>query len=210
LTAVRWNQGPLLVDAGPGTGKTRTLVRRIKHLLQNGSPSSSILALTFSNKAAEEMRERLSAMNAEAAIAMWVGTFHAFGLELVTKWPSSIGRSSNVRVLDQTGSLALLEANLEKLPLHYYQNLYEPAYDLVPILRVISRCKDELVSPEQYLAAADAAFAAAMTEGEREEAEKGREIAEIYRGFERCAETERCCRFWRPDPARASACPKQR
>jgi DNA helicase-2/ATP-dependent DNA helicase PcrA len=184
LTAVRWNQGPLLVDAGPGTGKTRTLVRRIKHLLQSGSPSSSILALTFSNKAAEEMRERLSAMNAEAAIAMWVGTFHAFGLELVTKWPNNIGRSSNVRVLDQTGSLALLEANLEKLPLHYYQNLYEPAYDLVPILRVISRCKDELVAPEQYRAAADAAFAAAMTEEEREAAEKAREIAEIYRAYE--------------------------
>jgi DNA helicase-2/ATP-dependent DNA helicase PcrA len=114
--AVLWDQGPLLVDAGPGTGKTRTLVRRMKHLLDRGSLSSSFLALTFSNKAAEEMRERLSAMNADAAIEMWVGTFHAFGLELVTKWPSSLGRTNNVRVLDQTGSLALLEANLEKLP----------------------------------------------------------------------------------------------
>ena len=87
--AVAWDQGPLLVDAGPGTGKTRTLVHRIKHLLDKGSLSSSFLALTFSNKAAEEMRERLSAMNADAAIEMWVGTFHAFGLELVTKWPSA-------------------------------------------------------------------------------------------------------------------------
>ncbi len=60
--AVAWNQGPLLLDAGPGTGKTRTLVRRIKHLLDQGSLSSSCLALTFSNRAAEEMRERLSAM----------------------------------------------------------------------------------------------------------------------------------------------------
>jgi DNA helicase II / ATP-dependent DNA helicase PcrA len=182
--AVVWDQGPLLVDAGPGTGKTRTLVRRIKHLLAKGSLSSSFLALTFSNKAAEEMRERLSTMNADAAIEMWVGTFHAFGLELVTKWPSSLGRTNKVRVLDQTGSLALLEANLEKLPLRHFQNLYEPAYELVPVLRVISRCKDELVSPADYRAAADAAAEAAATDVECEIAEKLQEIAEIYRIYE--------------------------
>jgi DNA helicase II / ATP-dependent DNA helicase PcrA len=182
--AVAWDQGPLLVDAGPGTGKTRTLVRRIKHLLDKGSPSSSFLALTFSNKAAEEMRERLSAMNADAAIEMWVGTFHQFGLELVSKWPSSLGRTNKVRVLDQTGSLALLEANLEKLPLRHFQNLYEPAYELVPVLRAISRCKDELVSPAEYCAAADAAAATARTEQEQENAEKLQEIAQIYQIYD--------------------------
>jgi DNA helicase-2/ATP-dependent DNA helicase PcrA len=186
--AVTWDKGPLLVDAGPGTGKTRTLVQRIKHLLDKRSLPSSFLALTFSNKAAEEMRERLSAMNADAAIEMWVGTFHAFGLELVTKWPSSVRRTSKVRVLDQTGSLALLEANLAKLPLHYYQNLYEPAYELVPVLRVISRCKDELITPDQYRSAADAAFAAAKTDEERESAERVQEIAEIYRIYEQTLE----------------------
>ena len=158
--AVAWDQGPLLVDAGPGTGKIRTIVRRIKHLLDKGSLSSSFLALTFSNKAAEEMRERLSAMNADAAIEMSIGTFHAFGLEPVCKWPSSLGRTDKVRVLDQTGSLAMLEANLEKLPLRHFQNLYEPTYELVPVLRAISRCKDELVSPAEYRVAADAATAA--------------------------------------------------
>jgi ATP-dependent DNA helicase UvrD/PcrA len=186
--AVTWGKGPLLVDAGPGTGKTRTLVQRIKHLLDKHSLPSSFLALTFSNKAAEEMRERLSAMNADAAIEMWVGTFHAFGLELVTKWPLSVRRTNKVRVLDQTGSLALLEANLEKLPLHHYQNLYEPAYELVPVLRVISRCKDELITPDQYRAAADAAFVAAKTDEERESAEKVQEIAEIYRIYEQALE----------------------
>jgi DNA helicase II / ATP-dependent DNA helicase PcrA len=182
--AVAWDKGPLLVDAGPGTGKTRTLVRRIKHLLDRGSRPGSFLALTFSNKAAEEMRERLSAMNSDAAIEMWVGTFHAFGLELVTKWPSSLGRTNKVRILDQTGALALLEENLDKLPLRHFQNLYEPAYELVPVLRAISRCKDELVSPEEYLAAANAAAACAANEQEREAAEKLQEIAEIYRIYE--------------------------
>jgi DNA helicase-2/ATP-dependent DNA helicase PcrA len=186
--AVAWSQGPLLVDAGPGTGKTRTLVTRVKRVLDGGAPSSAILALTFSNKAAEEMRERLSAVNADASIEMWIGTFHAFGLELVTKWPSSVRRSANVRVLDQTGSLALLEDNLAKLPLNHYQNLYEPAFELVYVLRAISRCKDELITPAVYRAEADVALAAATTDDEREDAEKAQEVAKIYRIYEELLE----------------------
>ena len=184
LEAATWNAGPLLVDAGPGTGKTRTLVHRIQHLLDNGASPASILALTFSNKAAEEMRERLSASNAEAAIEMWVGTFHAFGLELITKYHQRIGRTMNVRILDEAGSLALLEANLIRLPLRYFQNLYEPAYELVPVLRAISRCKDELISPPAYRAAAEAARKAAVMEGDREVAGKALEVAAIYEIYE--------------------------
>ena len=124
--AATWNKGPLLVDAGPGTGKTRTLIGRVKHLLENKNTPGAILALTFSNKAAEEMRERLSSLNPGAAIEMWAGTFHAFGLELISKWPSDTGRSGKVRVLDEAGSLALLEDNLERLPLDYYQTSMNP------------------------------------------------------------------------------------
>jgi DNA helicase II / ATP-dependent DNA helicase PcrA len=186
--AATWDKGPLLVDAGPGTGKTRTLVHRIKHLLAKGSSPGAFLALTFSNKAAEEMRERLAVMNADAAIEMWVGTFHAFGLELLRKWPSSIRRSSNLRILDQTGSLALLESKLDTLPLDYFQNLYEPAYELVNVLKAISRCKDELISCDEYQKAADAAVATARTDKEHEDAEKVQEIAKIYRIYEQALE----------------------
>ena len=184
ITAVTWDKGPLLVDAGPGTGKTRTLVGRIKHFLGAGVRPSSFLALTFSNKAAEEMRERLSVMNPEAAIEMWIGTFHAFGLELITKWPSLVGRTSKVRVLDQADSLALLEANLERLPLYHFQNLYEPAYELVTVIRVISRCKDELVSVDDYRAAAQADADRAGTPEEIVSAEKMLELAAIYEIYE--------------------------
>ena len=185
--AANWDGGPLLVDAGPGTGKTRTLVRRIKYLLRKGSTPGMFLALTFSNKAAEEMRERLSATTQGAAIEMWAGTFHAFGLELITKWPSAIGRTSKVRVLDEAGSLALLEDNLAKLPLRHFQNLYEPAYELVHVLRAISRCKDELITPSAYRAAAEAAFAAAQAANDAdaiEDAEKSLELAAIYEIYE--------------------------
>lgn len=186
-TAATWNKGPLLVDAGPGTGKTRTLVHRIKHCLENGSSPASILALTFSNKAAEEMGERLAAMDADAAVQMWVGTFHSFGLEIITKWPSTIGRSGKVKILDEAAALKLLEDNLEKLPLHYYQNLYEPAYELVHVLRAISRCKDELISPGHYKNAAQQALDDAVRIGNEEDQElasRALEIAAIYEAYE--------------------------
>jgi superfamily I DNA/RNA helicase len=181
--AAMWTGGPLLVDAGPGTGKTRTLVYRIGHLLETGAPAASILALTFSNKAAEEMRERLSASNPQAAIEMWAGTFHAFGLELVSKWYDRLGRTINVRILDETGALALLEENLERLPLRHFQNLYEPAFDLTHILRAISRCKDEMITPEAYRAEAEAALLTASGEA-REVAEKALEVAQVYAIYE--------------------------
>lgn len=181
--AALWNGGPLLVDAGPGTGKTRTLVHRIAHLLEQGASPASILALTFSNKAAEEMRERLSASNAQAAIEMWAGTFHAFGLELLSKYPDRIGRSMAMRILDETGQLALLEQNLERLPLRHFQNLYDPAFDLTHILRAISRCKDEMISPEAYRAEAEAALQSASGDA-RETAEKAIEVAGVYEIYE--------------------------
>lgn len=186
--AAEWSGGALLVDAGPGTGKTRTLIRRIENLLDGGVNPGEILALTFSNKAAEEMRERLAASKPDAAIEMAVSTFHAFGLELILKWPSGVGRSTKVRVLDEAEALALLEQNLEELPLRYYRNLYEPAYELVHVLKAISRAKDELISPADYLAAARAALLAAQAEGDAEKIEaagKAIELAQIYEIYDR-------------------------
>ncbi len=181
---VDWDDGPLLVQAGPGTGKTRALVERIRRILDHDGPAS-ILALTFSNKAAEELRERLSLIDQDAAVEMWVGTFHAFGLELVTRYARRIGRTDDVKVFDPTASLALLENNLERLPLRHFQNLFEPAFDLAPVLTAISRCKDELIGTDDYLAAATEALSAAgEDEAAIEAAEKAVEIAGIYKVYE--------------------------
>jgi len=185
--AATWEGGPLLVDAGPGTGKTRTLIQRIRHLLDKGATPGSVLALTFSNKAAEEMRERLSALDPDAAIEMWVGTFHEFGNELISKWPSAVGRSGRVHIRDEAGSLALLEENLARLPLNHYQNLYEPAYELVHVLRAISRCKDEMISPAAYRAAAEESLKNAQTAEDAEAADaaaRSLEVADIYAIYE--------------------------
>lgn len=181
--AAEWRGGPLLVDAGPGTGKTRTLVHRLEGLIKEGVPPSSILALTFSNKAAEEMRERISAMNSRAAIEMWTGTFHAFGWEILAKHADRIGRTINVKLLDEAGCLGLLESNLTRLDLNHFLNIYDPALELKEVLRAISRCKDELIPWQQYKSEADTACASADP-NVREAGEKAKEVAAIYQAYE--------------------------
>ncbi len=142
--------GPHLIEAGPGTGKTRTLIGRIEWLLERGVDPTSILVLTFSNKAAEELRERVGASAPDAAPAIWAGTFHAFGLEILRKFGDRLGLDALVRVADPGHALLLLEEGLPSLPLKHYLRLYEPAFALRDILAAISRAKDELIGPERY------------------------------------------------------------
>ena len=97
-------RGPLLLEAGPGTGKTRTLVGRIVFLLRQNVPPSAILALTFSNRAAEEMRSRVAEADPDAGGGFWIGTFHAFGLELLRKYGTRLGLPPRVSVLDPSDS----------------------------------------------------------------------------------------------------------
>jgi DNA helicase-2/ATP-dependent DNA helicase PcrA len=171
--------GPFLLEAGPGTGKTRTLVARITHLLGQGVPPTSILALTFSNKAAEEMRTRVAAIAPDAAPRIWMGTFHAFGLELLRKYDERLGLDKP-GVLDPVDAVAVLERGLTDLNLEHYQNLYEPTTYLADILAAISRAKDELVEPAAYEGLAAAMRAAASTPEEVTAAEKAREVARVY------------------------------
>ncbi len=173
-------RGPLLLEAGPGTGKTRTLVGRLAHLLRQGVPPAAILALTFSNKAAEEMRQRVARAAPGAALGIWMGTFHAFGLDLLRKYGTRIGLPADPVVLDQIDALFLLEDALPDLDLAHYQNLYEPTMYLRDILGAISRAKDELIGPDEYRALADRMRESAGDDGEVEAAEKALEVAHVY------------------------------
>ena len=183
--AAEWDDRPLILDAGPGTGKTRTLISRIKHLLAGGEPPSSILALTFSNKAAAEMIERVEKVDAVAAPLIWVGTFHAYGLELLRLHHQAAGLPPDFKVLDESGQLALLESVLGELRLDHFQNLWDPTLELRPILRAISRAKDEMISDQDYLTAARAGLAAATTAQDIERAEKAVEVGEVYEIYQR-------------------------
>ncbi len=185
-----WSGGPLLVEAGPGTGKTRALVGKIEFLLKKGVSPSSILALTFSNKAAEEMRSRIATAAPDEAPKIWMGTFHAFGLELLRKYGYMIGLPANFKVLDPINALFLLDRHLSSLDLSHYQNLYEPARYLPDILGAISRAKDELVGPEEYVALAERMRESAETEEETLAAEKAAEVARVYSFYQKCLEKQ--------------------
>ncbi|WP_028133520.1 ATP-dependent helicase [Bradyrhizobium japonicum] len=177
---------PLLIEAGPGTGKTRTLIARLEFLVGKKHPPASILALTFSNKAAREIRERVASTMPEAAAEIWTGTFHAFGLELIRKYGELIGIAQPVRLLDQADILALLEEDLLALGLDHYLRLHEPLSDLRFVLGAISRAKDEVKSPADY-AEAVRRMAASVAKGD-EEAElrvsKAQEVARVFKHYD--------------------------
>ncbi len=194
--AAHVSRGPLLLEAGPGTGKTRTLVGRIVFLLsQKNVPPSGILALTFSNRAAEEMRSRVAEAGPEAAPRIWIGTFHALGLELLRKYGTRLELPHRINVLDQSDSINLLESLLPKLKLDHYQNLYDPALYLRDIMRAISRAKDELLGPEEYAVFADSMLNVATSSEEIEKAERAVEVARVYTAYQEALDREQLLDF---------------
>ncbi len=173
--------GPILIDAGPGTGKTRTLTARIVHLLRDRKiVPENILALTFSNHAAEEMTDRLLAAVGETAHRVWAGTFHAFGFELLRKEGHRIGLPPYPELLETADAMILLERHLDLLNLQEYEYLSSPTLPFPDILSTISRAKDELKSPEDYAEAARQMADVAQTDAEKTEAVKASEVARVY------------------------------
>jgi len=176
--------GPLLIEAGPGTGKTRTLVGRLLFLVEQGVPADAILALTFANKAAEELRARVAQQAPDAAAYAWIGTFHAFGLELLRRYGTLLGLPPRPTLLDPIDALILIERELPSLRLDHYRNLAEPMPPLRAILATISRAKDELCGPDDYLNAARRMRAVATTREEVVAAEKALEVAGVYAHYQ--------------------------
>lgn len=139
------------VVAGPGTGKTSTLVHRVKYLIeQKKANPAEILVLTFTNKAAFELVERLQSAGIDVATDVWAGTFHAFGLEFLRKYHQRFGLDSDVHVADLLTSMTMLAGGLSQLTLSYYLRVEDPYDWLAPVSEAITRLKEELVSPEAY------------------------------------------------------------
>lgn len=174
------------LQAGPGTGKTRTLVRRIEGLLAEGVDPTTILALTFSNKAANELCERIAASNPVAAAAMWIGTFHAFGLDIVRRFHDRLALPPDPRLIDRTEAIELLEDEFPRLDLKHYRNLWDPALDLSDMLSAISRAKDEVVDAAGYRALAQSMAVRAGTDQDATvRAQKCLEVATLFEAYER-------------------------
>src|SRR5262249_37573299 len=114
---------PFQLQAGPGTGKTRTLVKTVLTLLADGVHPTGILILTFSNRAAGELGERIAAAAPAAAPQIWIGTFHAFGLDLVRRHHERLGLPAQPVLFDRSDAIAVLQEILPTLPLVHYRNL---------------------------------------------------------------------------------------
>lgn len=184
-----------LLEAGPGTGKTQTLIARVESLLDQGIDPQRILLLTFSNKAAGEMAERIARKRPDAAAAMWIGTFHAFGLDIIRRFHAELGLPKDPRMMDRTEAVELLEEEFPRLKLVQYRNLYDPTQIIADMLAAVSRAKDEVVDAETYAALADAMLAKAADSETCEVAERAGEVARVYAAYEQLKRNAHCVDF---------------
>ena len=176
--AVLYNEGPSLVIAGAGSGKTRVLTYKIAYLLEHGYEPWSVLALTFTNKAAREMKERIARQVGNArACNLWMGTFHSIFLRILRAEAEAIGFSHNFTIYDSADSKSLVKSIIKEMKLD--DKIYRPGM----IQGRISNAKNHLVSPEAY--AANSEFY------QSDQAAKIPLMRDIYRRYqERCRQSD--------------------
>jgi DNA helicase-2/ATP-dependent DNA helicase PcrA len=161
--AVEHPGGPLLVLAGAGSGKTRVLTARIAHLIQAGGVRADrIFAVTFTNKAAGEMRERVAALLGSDPRGLWIGTFHSLSARLLRREAPLLAFGPNFTIYDEDDSQALLKRMLEQ------RELSPKAYPPRALHALISGAKNRLVDPDEFSAAADSPLARVAADCYRE------------------------------------------
>ena len=145
LEAVEYNDGPSLVIAGAGSGKTRVLTYKIAYLLESGYKPWNILALTFTNKAAREMRSRIAAQVGEDVAAdLWMGTFHSIFSRILRREADRIGFASDFTIYDTQDSISLIKSIVKEMQLD--DKTYKPK----SIAGRISNAKNCLILPDAY------------------------------------------------------------
>lgn len=176
--AVLYNEGPSLVIAGAGSGKTRVLTYKIAYLLDSGYDARSILALTFTNKAAREMKERISRqVGVERARYLWMGTFHSVFSRILRTEAESIGFTSNFTIYDSSDSKSLIKSIIKEM--HLDDKVYKPG----TVQARISNAKNHLILPDAYAANAELY--------ESDAAAKIPAVRDIYRFYwERCRQSD--------------------
>lgn len=183
-TAVEHGSGPLLIVAGAGTGKTTVLTRRYVRLMSEpGSSTDQVLALTFTEKAAGEMEDRVLQLLPAGGYDFWISTFHGFCQRVLEAHALDIGLPNQFRLLSSTESWLMLRRHLAELPLEYYRPLGNPTKFLRAIMSHISRAKDEGVSFEQYEKFAETVDLGADAAAE-DERKRLKELASVYRAYQ--------------------------
>ena len=147
--AVMATEGPLLVLAGAGSGKTRVITHRVVYLLERGVPAESIVALSFTNKAADEMRQRLHRMVGKQADTLVLGTFHSLGAAMMREQPDPFGVPKRFSILDQSDVYGVTRTVLRELG-HNGVGA-DRRFDLGAVVQRISLWKNEFITPEEAL-----------------------------------------------------------
>ncbi len=177
-TAVSHEKGPLLVIAGAGTGKTTVIVERIKHLIIDKEiPPSSVLALTFTEKASHEMQERVDILLPYGYTNLWINTFHSFCDRILRDEAHAIGLDPNYKLISESESVLLLRQNIFELGLRLFRPLGNPNKFLDALLTHFSRLKDEDIAPQEYINWV-------KEQPDSEELSQYKELANAYKTYE--------------------------
>lgn len=187
LKAVTTTEGPLLIIAGAGTGKTAVIAHRIAHIIgKKLAKPSEILALTFTDKAAGEMEERVDILTPYGFIDTWISTFHAFGDRILRDNALDIGLTPDFKVLSRPQQVLFFQQNLFRFQLDYFRPLSNPTKFISAILSFFSRLKDENVSPEEFTKFVKSQKA--QDQEDKIEIQKLNELAQAYQSYERFKE----------------------
>jgi len=181
--AIKFGNGPLLIIAGAGTGKTTVISERVKHLIMSGlAKPEEILALTFTEKGAKEMEERIDVAMPYGYTQMWVMTFHSFCDAILRDNAIHIGLSPSYKLMTEAQAIDLVRKNLFELDLDYFRPLGNPNKFIDGLLQHFSRLQDECVTPEEYLKYSKnvmSSFAKA-SEDEKSDFKKQDELSRAY------------------------------
>lgn len=188
LEAVEYCSGPLLIIAGAGTGKTTVIANKIAYIINNKlAKPSEILAITYTEKAAREMLDRVSQISPDGALDVEFGTFHALGERILHLYGLEIGLPHRFQTLDSINTWMLVKDNWDQFSLDYFRTLGNPIQNINALIQHFQRCKDEMVSPDEYLELAESIsagdcdlFWAKEPEEKEEEAKKIIETANAY------------------------------
>jgi len=182
--AVKYNKGPLLIIAGAGTGKTSVIVEKIKYLMKKKlAKPEQILALTFTEKAASEMEERVDRAMPYGYFQMLISTFHAFADQILKENCYQIGLSPSFRLMTEAETIIFLKQNLFLFNLKYFRPLGNPNKFLEALLQHFSRLRDEDISPDDYLKWAK--IQGHIEEEESIERQKYLELSRAYQTYQK-------------------------
>ncbi len=183
--AISYGDGPLLIIAGAGTGKTTVITERIKYLITSKkAKTTEILALTFTDKAAREMEERVDLALPYGYIDMWISTFHSFCDRVLRQEGIHIGLNPDYKLMAEAETIQFLTKNLFKFKLKYFRPLGNPTKFIAGMLQHFSRLKDEDVSSAEYLSWVKKEKKRKLTKEEKQEMDKLQELALAYQAYE--------------------------